>query len=180
MRAGIGLVGLLVAVALLMWLFAESEIPKVRAGKKAQEDVQQISGRGADGVAATESFETEGKYNGSRLDGLVVTSVTAGGAMQAYYGLAVDDRITAVNGVRVNDASNGDDQLAKALVAEAFQRQQPLTVVRNGQTLTLPGPPSSGNATPAPAGQAPGQSNSVYDQIQNIGKAAGEQGGQAE
>ena len=196
MRAGIGLISLLVGVALMMWLFAESEIPKVKAGKKAQEEAQQISGRGTDSLPAMESFETEAQRAGSRMT-LVVTAVTPGGAMQTYYGLLKDDRITGVNGMHVNDLANGDDQLAKALVAEAFGKQQKLAVVRNGQTLTLPLPPGSPPAGTAPAAgdgavqqpapteaptqpPAPREGNSVAEQLQKIQDAAGGAGADQE
>jgi hypothetical protein len=37
MRAGIGLIGLLVSVGLVVWLFSMFSIPTAREGKKAQE-----------------------------------------------------------------------------------------------------------------------------------------------
>ena len=180
MRAGIGLIGLLVGVALMVWLFAQTEIPKAKAGKQAQEQVRQISGRGADDAPAEHSFKTEAQHGGSRMS-LLVTDVIPGGAMQTYYGLLKDDRITAVNGMNVNDIAVGNEDLAHALVAEAFGRQQPLTVVRNGQTVTLPAPPGSlpagGAATAPAAGQAPApapqEGQSVYDQLQRIQDTAG-------
>jgi S1-C subfamily serine protease len=151
MRAGIGLIGLLVGVAVLLWVFSVTELPKARVGKQATEQARQISGRGDDGVAAMDSFKTEPQFNGSRLTGLIVTDVTPGGAMQTYYGLAKDDRVTAIDGMRLNDLANGDDQLAQALVTEAFQKRQTLSIVRNGQTFTVPAPPGT---LPPPAGPA--------------------------
>ena len=196
MRAGIGLISLLIGVALMMWLFAESEIPKVKAGKAAQEEAQQISGRGTDNQPAMHSFETEAQRGGSRMT-LLVTAVTPGGAMETYYGLLKDDRITGVNGMHVNDLANGDEQLAHALVSEAFGKRQPLTVVRNGQTLNLPLPAGSAPAAAAPATAdgaapqaapteapaqppAPREGNSVSEQLQKIQDAAGGAGAEQE
>ncbi len=165
MRAGVGLVGLLVAVGLMMYLFAQTQIPIAKEGKEAQDSVRQTSGHGDDGESAESSFTTDADYGGggAKLKALVVTNVTTGGAMQTYYGLLPGDRIVGVNGSKVNDVSNGDDGLAKALVAEAFQKRQTLTVDRAGQSVTLPVPagstagasPAAGAPAPAPSAPAP-------------------------
>ena len=159
MRAGVGLVAILVCAGIAMYWFAETQIPIAKVGKQAQGEAQQISGRGQDGESAMDSFATDPEYSGSRLKGLVVTKVSAGGAMQTYYGLQTGDRITGIGGTKLNDVSNNDDGMAKALVAEAFQRQQTLNVERNGQAMTLPAPAGSqvpslgaGSAAGNPAG----------------------------
>jgi hypothetical protein len=151
MRAGIGLVALLVCAGVAMYWFAETQIPVAKVGKQVQNDARQLSGHGDDGGSAMESFATDADYSGSRLRGLVVTNVTPGGAMQTYYGLAAGDRITGINGSKLNDISNGDDGLAKALVAEAFQKRQTLDVDRNGQLMTLPAPAGGQAVSPGAA-----------------------------
>ena len=93
MRAGIGLIGVLLAVGLMVYLFSESELPKVRQGEQMKEQARQISGVGQDSVPATESFQTTGQMKGSRLAALQVTAVTPGGAMDTYYGLKPGDEI---------------------------------------------------------------------------------------
>jgi hypothetical protein len=162
MRAGIGLLALLVTIALIIWLFAAFEIPKAKAGKQAQEQAKQISGRGEDGTPAMDTFETQGVMRGSKLDALQVTSVTAGGAMDAYYGLRVNDEITGVNGMSLDAISNNDDGLAKAqVVQEGFSKKAPLNIRRHGRPMTLPLPAGSPFAAPAapppPAAPAPAQ-----------------------
>jgi len=191
MRAGIGLIGLLVGVGLLVWLFAATELPKAKVGKQVQSEARQMSGRGEDGVAATESFAAEPDYGNSKLRALVVTSVTAGGAMQTHFGLMPGDRITGINGTRIHDISNGDDGMAQAQLSDAFARRQPITVERSGQTLTLPAPAGSpAVAAPAPgtAGATPGvtppaaaapqrrQGSALGDQLDAIQNAAGSRG----
>ena len=159
MRAGIGLVGLLVCAGLIMYVFAETQIPVAKVGKQAQNEARQMSGRGDDGEAAENSFTVDADFGGSRLKALVVTGVTNGGAMQTYYGLLPGDRITAIDGTRIHEKSNNDDAMAKAQVAEAFGRRQTLTVDRGGQVLTLPVPAGAGVAgsvAPAPAPGSPG------------------------
>ena len=147
MRAGIGLVAILVCAGIAMYWFAETQIPVAKVGKQAQGEAQQLSGRGQDGESAMDSFATDAEFSGSRLKGLAVTQVNAGGAMQTYYGLLAGDRITGIGGTRLSDVSNTDDGMAKALVAEAFQKRQTLDVERNGQTMTLPAP-AGAQATP--------------------------------
>lgn len=191
MRAGVGLVAILVCAGIAMYWFAETQIPIAKTGKQAQGQAQQISGRGQDGESAMDSFATDAEYSGSRLKALVVTQVSTGGAMQTYYGLLTGDRITGIGGTKLNDVSNNDDGLAKALVAEAFQRRQTLDVERNGQALSLPAPPGSQAAAPgtppaagsaagapaAPPAPAPDSGTSpLGNQLKAIEDAAGQRG----
>jgi S1-C subfamily serine protease len=181
MRAGIGLISLLLAVGLIFYLFAESEIPKIQSGEEAREQVKQISGYGPAGEAAGTSFDTQGQLKGSRLDNLLVLSVTPGGAMDSYFGLRSGDEITAINGMRINDISNSDEETAKALATEAFSRKQKLTVRRNGQTIDLPLAPGTATAPPAPSPAqppaasppAPPKSRGLQGQLEAIQGAGG-------
>ncbi len=193
MRAGIGLVGLLIAVALIVYLFAESGIPTIKSGEKAKEQVRQIGGRGQDSVPATESFATTGQMKGSKLAALQVSAVTPGGAMDTYYGLKQGDEIIEIGGMTL-DTLSGDEETAKTLVvSEGYQKQQPLTVRRGGQRVTLPlipggvppasadatsTPPSDGTAPPAPVPAtpaAPPKPRGLQGQLQDIQDAAGGQ-----
>lgn len=190
MRAGVGLVAILVCAGIAIYWFAETQIPIAKVGRKAQGQAQQISGRGQDGESAMDSFATDAEYSGARLKGLVVTNVSTGGAMQTYYGLLTGDRITGIGGTKLNDVSNNDDGLAKALVAEAFQKRQTLDIERNGQAMTLPTPagaqamapgtPAAGNATGPPAtppATAPDSGTSpLGNQLKAIEDAAAQRG----
>jgi hypothetical protein len=184
MRAGIGLVALLIGVGLMVYMFAQFEIPKMKTGKHLKAQAQQISGRGEGGEAASDSFATQPQFKGSRFEGLSVTSIMAGGAMDSYYGLRQGDTILAINGMRLADISNGDEEMAKSLVAEAFSKKQELMVRRGGQTLNLPsaagfaspppGPaPGNATATPAPAqSPAPAEAPTAADVPSNPSPAA--------
>ena len=70
MRAGFGLVGLLVGVGLLIYLVAQFSIPTAKTGKQVQEQTKQLSGRGADGESAMQSFAVEAKMKGAGIDSL--------------------------------------------------------------------------------------------------------------
>lgn len=177
--AGFGLLALLVCVGIIVWVFAAVEIPKVKAGKAAQERVKPIMGYGKDDVPATESFASEGMHRNSRFSALKVTSVTPGGAMDTYYGLLVSDEIVAVGGTSIDALANGDEEMAKAVVvSEGFQRQQPITVRRAGQRVELRFDPSasasSSGGAPVRQTPAPESSNtSLQRQLQGIQNAAG-------
>src|SRR5437764_12636776 len=97
-----------------------------------------------------EAEETHG-----RLDSILVTSIIPNGPMAKYFGLQRNDSITEVgtSGVMQKVRDVGDAELAKAFILEAYQRQQPLTVIREGQQLTLPLPKP--RAVPGPAAAAP-------------------------
>lgn len=166
MRAMFGLVSLLVVIAIMMVIFKNIEAPTLQTGKKAQDQTRQISGRGQDGRAAIDSFKTEAKFRGgNRLEGLIVTSVTPGGAL-ADYGLHKGDQIIEINGSKVGDISNDDPETAKALVHQAYQGSQPIVVLRDGQQVTLPAAPGTAGAVQQ-NGQPP-QNTAVQNQLNNL------------
>ena len=170
MRAMFGLVGLLVTVAVVMWIFSKTSIPTAKEGLKAQDQARQISGRGEDGVSAVDSFKIEPEFRGSELQGLNVTSVTPGGAL-ASYGLQKGDRILEINGNKVAVVSNNDPETAKALVHDAFRGSQPIIVLRNGVQVTLP-PGTSPGSPGAGSVQSP---SSLQKQLNNITGAGSNQ-----
>jgi len=162
MRAMFGLVSLLVMIAIIMLIFRQIEYPTIKQGENAQDQARQLSGRGQDGQAAITSFKTEGKFRGSNLEALVVTSVTPGGAMDDY-GLKKGDQIIEVNGSKVGDIAVNDPETAKAMVVQnGFQAMAPIVVLRNGQQVTL-----QQNAG-APHGAAQPQENPIQRQLDAI------------
>jgi len=154
MRYAFGLVSLLVVTAIIVYLFAKYEIPVARKGKEAQDQVQPITGKTADGITAKDSVQVDGQLAGGQLRSLLVTSVTPGGYFEQYYGLKVGDKVLQINGVDIgtfNDAGMAE--------AELWQVQsRPITVLRGSQTLTLNvndgtlGTPGGGTATPPSPG----------------------------
>src|SRR5579871_3513086 len=131
MRALFGLVSLLVVIAIIYFVFLKVEAPTIKEGEKAQDTARQISGRGNDGVAAIDSFKTEAKMRGSSLEGLTVTSVTPGGAMDKY-GLKVGDEIVSVNGTDLAAIANDADTAKAMAVQNGFQGGNPVVVMRGG------------------------------------------------
>ena len=161
MRMAFGLVSVLVTLGIIMlavsmMMDSTGGVSVIGAGQNAREEAKQIAGIGRDGEAATQSATLqEITGSGGRLDNLLVTRVKPGGAYDTHFGLKVNDSITHINGMKVNDISNGDGSLAKALLSDAYQRQWPITVVREGQQITLP-QPGAVPAGPAPAAAAGG------------------------
>jgi len=191
MRGTVGLVGLLLTLGLVLMIFKYFEAPTLEKGKEAQDQVQQISGRGQDGKSVMDSFKMEPQLQNGRLNSLLVTEVTPGGAVDDYYGMKKGDRITFITNqaglTKIGDASNDDPELAKIQVQQAFQGSLPIVVTRGGNSLTLPAPAAAQvvpGAAPAPtAGVAPRQSapspvpaqpaapRNVYDQANGIKNA---------
>ncbi|HSU69333.1 MAG TPA: hypothetical protein VLJ39_20780 [Tepidisphaeraceae bacterium] len=179
MRGMFGLVSLLVVLGICLMIFKMIEAPTLEKGKETQDKAQQMSGRGTDGNSVMSSFKADPQQQGSRLNSLLVTDVTPHGAVDEFYGLKTGDKITGVtmggSMTKIGDASNDDAEMAKIKVQEAYQSSGPITVVRNGQTLTLPTPAGStaaaqpaGQPQPGAPAQQPKQPQSVYDQVNGI------------
>jgi len=179
MRAGFGLIALLVGVAVMIWVFSRTQIPVAQEGKKAQDKARQIAGFDEDGERASDTITLEPQSSGGRVSSLFVTAIKAGGAMERHFGLMKDDTIVEVGtqgGLqKVRDLN--DDEMATALVSEAYQKKLPLVVVRNGERLTLPmanrptppgAPAAPGTANPAPPADNSNPLNRQLDAIQGI------------
>ena len=161
MRGMFSLVGLLVVVGILLFIFKMVEAPTLEKGRDAHNEAQQMSGRGQDGRAAMDSFKTDPQMQGNKLTSLLVTDVTADGAADQYYGLKKGDRITSITtqaGLqKISESSNDDPDMAKAQVQEAFQGSRQIMVLRDGKQVMLPAPAGTTGAQPASSGAQPGQ-----------------------
>ncbi|HZZ44956.1 MAG TPA: PDZ domain-containing protein [Tepidisphaeraceae bacterium] len=172
MRVAFGLLGLLVTIGVIVLILHFAVLPYdktvIEKGRDAQNQAEQMAGQ-KDGMRTTDSIKLEPQSNAAgKPVSLLVTSIVDGGPMESYFGLKRNDTITEINGMKVRDENDGE--LAVSLALEAYQRKQPLTVVRDGKTLTLPAPitPSAANpANPKPTGGLQGQ----LDAIQNAGGA---------
>src|SRR5436309_6462897 len=139
MRAGIGILSLLVAVAIIRFVSFSGPgggyvTTVVSKGQNAQSQAEQLSGRDENGMSAEQSIMLEERDAGGRLHGLVVKAIMPMGPMALTYGLVPGDEIVEVGQMRVRDY---DIELMKALTYEAYSKNQPLVIVRNGQELKL-------------------------------------------
>lgn len=157
MRAAFGLVGLLVAAGVVIMIFAKGGGDYVgtvaRTGQKAEQQVRQMGGQSTDGqMRFGESLTMDASSSGGKTVGLIVLTVNPAGPAATFYGLQPDDIITAIGpleikGGQITGADDGMDFLA-----DAYARQQPITVIRGERTITLPGGASA--AAPAAAANA--------------------------
>lgn len=132
---GLGLLGLLIAVGIAMYLYGESASTVAKTNKVIQPQANQITGRGPDAAPASSSVTLDAKMKNGKTEALLVTGVTAGGALDQYFSLQVGDEIVQVGDFKVKDLN--DDAMAEAMVFEAAQRGHTITVRRGGQLTPL-------------------------------------------
>ncbi len=184
MRAGIGLVSILVVVAIILIVAFSGPgggyVPTViNAGNTGKQQAAQISGRDDSGTPVSDTIAlVEQDSADGHLRGLTVKTILPTSPMVTSYGLMAGDVITEIGGLSIRDQ---DPELEKDLVYEAYGHNQSLTILRNGQQLTInpdtalttahpnyfpkPGTTVTGDAPPQPT-QAPQQN--PLNQIQNI------------
>lgn len=151
MRGIFSLAGLLVIAGLCMWWFSRVDIPAAKQGEDITKQAQQISGRDTDGTPISQTMTLDPQSANGKLTGVLVEKIDAGGAMQQYYGLQPGDLIVEVGSMAMPDMNNNGD-LAVSLVQQAYQQQQKLVVMRNGQRIDLPSASGSAAAQPVGAG----------------------------
>ena len=161
MRIAFGLIGLLVTVGVIVMIMStvlEKEQTVISAGEKAREEVTQIGGYGEDMTPAANSATIEQQQSDAgKLESLVVKDVVTGGALEKHFGLKAGDVIIEVNGMKVRETPGNDPELSKAWLIEAYQKKQPIVVVRNNKRLTLP--QDRGPAAPTAQQQPPTESS---------------------
>lgn len=165
MRMAFGLGGLLVTIGVIVLILKYAILPYntavIQKGHDARQEVEQMAGE-KDGMRTRDSIKLEPQTNGEgKTVSLLVTSIVSGGPMESYFGLKRNDTITEINGMKIRDQNDGDLSVAMAL--EAYQRQQTLTVVRDGQALTLPQQSAATVAQPQqqPTGGLQGQLDAI-------------------
>lgn len=142
--AGFGLLGLLVVAAIIFWIsfgplgggakngYVGTVLTK---GKEGRDQASQISGHDETGVPVSESIKVDEVDVDGHFRRIKVLSVVPGGPFDTAYKLKVGDEVSEIGGLGVD--MNDDFKLAEARLYESIQRVEPLTVVRQGQKLTL-------------------------------------------
>ena len=155
MRAAFGLVGILITLGVIIWIMAApgGELDHTKAvldaKKHVEPQVNQIAGRSASGdMRFNESAKFELQTAGGKPSNILVLEVDPSGPAAQYYGLVRGDTITEVGQLGPvrdsNTITSSDD--AMVFVMDAYQHQQPITVIRDGQKLVLPQPGTPGAA----------------------------------
>jgi S1-C subfamily serine protease len=130
------LLSLLVVVAIMLIMYKNFSLPEVQIGQQAQQEAQQVSGHDQNGRAAMNSFKGAQYPAAGQFRGIQITDVTAGGAMDTYYGLKVGDIVVKIGDNTVDVF--GDYNSAFGQLQEAYQQNAPITVQRDTAILTLP------------------------------------------
>jgi C-terminal processing protease CtpA/Prc len=140
MRAGFGLVAILVTLGVIIVIWSNYTLPVAKQAIQTKKKVEeQFSMNTPEGYAdAQASITLTDAMRGTKFDGLTVTAIVPGGAMNKTFGLLPGDQIVAIGGQRLRDPPYDDPEMARATLFEAKLRQQALTVVRNGQEIQLP------------------------------------------
>lgn len=131
MRMGFGLVGLLVVVAIMVYMSSKSSEAPARAQKEVRREMTQVTGRAPDGGAP---IDKSAEFAATPA-GLSVTAVVAGGYFEQFYDLKKDDVI--VEAGSSGSLKGVDDNSATAFLFTAAQSKQPLKILRGGQPKTL-------------------------------------------
>lgn len=146
MRMAFGLAGLLVTVAIMAYVWSFYTQGVSNSAAQVRPVAEQIAGVESGDLTGHVSEHIKlSEYAGpnGKLKAITVNQIDSGSSMQAYYGLRPGDQIIEVGVMRVQDMDGG---LAIAMVQEAYQRKQPLAVVRDGRRLDLP----QARSSPAP------------------------------
>lgn len=155
MKFAFGLGGLLIGVGVIIWIMSgpggtlDQAKTAIDTRKKVEPQINQWSGKSADGTSAKDSATLEPQTDSSgKLRGLLVTNVVPGGAFDEHFGLKTYDLIIQVGPM---DLKTQDASMAEAMMVESFSRNYEIIVVRANQKLTLPLTAGASAAPSAPA-----------------------------
>jgi hypothetical protein len=148
--AGIGLIGILLAGGIIFYLTwgGPGNPGYVRPALETKRDTEvltnAISGRDAQGQAVTDSitYEATGK-------GILIQTVTPGGALDVKFGLKPGDVIVELGPLAVDQFANSDDA-ARDFMQAQYARPDSWVVIRNGKKIRLPEDRNIDAAVPAP------------------------------
>jgi len=158
--SGIGLLSLLVVIGIIVYLFAGPTGSDgssygetlAEANREAKEQVRQIAGRDADGRPAN-----AGLTLGDADRGVVVESIEPDQVIASHYGLREGDVMTQIGPNDVGGMIISGHEAAGDFLLAAYQANQSIEVIRDGETLALPageadntqdGPPTAGQLPP--------------------------------
>ena len=150
MRMALGLVSLLVVIAIILLLFTIYEFPMLKQSKSARQQAQQIAGRDENHAPVTDAVTLDALDRNGRMEAAVVTSIVPGSTLQAHYGLQNGDVILELGQLRIRDQLSSADE-AKDFLLDAYQRNQPVVVMRGRERLVLPIDPHDQNMVAAAA-----------------------------
>lgn len=146
MKAGFGLVALLLSVGIILFLMAgpigkggQSYLQTVTNVKKEKEPVvQQWGGKDVKGRALYDTVELVPWPETGSMRGAMVNTIDATGPAATFYGLQTGDVIIRINSQDVGGFIITDEGAAEAFLTDAFRYSAPILIKREGQEMTLP------------------------------------------
>jgi len=180
MRDVFGLAGLLITIGVIAWILGAIILPYdktvLQEGKRAREQAAKIAGRDLEtGLTNQQSISLSAQHHNGNLESILVTDIIPNGPMAKNFGLKRNDSIVLINDMKLADIANNDSEMAKAWVYEASQREWSLTIVRDGQRLTLPLPEqkpvnATTDARKPGTSHGPGAGTPIQNQLDAIQK----------
>jgi hypothetical protein len=177
MRVAIGLIGVLVTIGIIVWIMNKSELPAVQnaanVNKNVRPKVEQMAGKdSATGEDARTTIKLADESKNGKMTGVLVTDVTAGGAMEKYFGLKRGDVIVEIapsGGVMMPVADMSTAAEAKDQLLSALQNFQQVVVMRDEKKITIPATPGMPPTLPGkPAPAAGGSGDPLQKQLDGI------------
>jgi hypothetical protein len=163
LRAGFGLLALLISVFIMVWVFSWYTASNLPAYKNATNQANMIAGNSRSNVIgqAGTPVLADSKFapveSNGNLTGVQVTVMPTTNGLYEFFGLAPGDVVREIGPFKVGDTTLTDFGTTRDWIQEAMQRQMPIVVERGGRTFKLPDEKASlpaPAATPAPTGIA--------------------------
>ena len=135
MKAGFGLVALLVSIAILIYVWSMYTAEVSTVSQPAMRQAEQFAGVDDTGMKVKDSIKLDPFIANGRLRYLHVEDIVPQGPMAKYYGLQRDDQILGV--LPFEFRNENDAEMAVLQVWESRQRSQTLRVRREGKEFLV-------------------------------------------
>src|SRR5436309_1158088 len=114
MRMAFGLVGLLIGLAVFVWVLGQVFLPHtqqvIKSGNQARAKAQQWAGVDENGMRAADSIIMEPIESGTKITGILVKTIHPTGPMANYFGLQRNDTIVKINGAKIGEFELADEE----------------------------------------------------------------------
>ena len=181
MRAGIGLVSVLITALIVAYVFSKYTQGTAPAMKQGTNQANQLAGRSSNGVPiggkgtpVLEDSKFVAVEQSGRLTGLTVTVMPPTNGLAEYFGLVPGDTIVRIGPFKVGDETLSDFETARDWVQEGMQRQMEMVVNRGGTQITLPRdrnftpPPLNSNNGPSSTSEKTDANDAARDPAQKL------------